>query len=109
MKNSLPLVIVASVASAALIVFSGVKYVNSDRKAPEITFPNNLTYDEKLDEEDLLDGVRAYDEKDGDVTDSLVVESVTISDDNKSSTVVYAARDSKNNVAKAIRFIASED
>ena len=53
----------------------------------------------------LLDGVTATDNKDGDVTESLVVESVYPNEDGQTATIVYVARDSRNNVGKANKVV----
>ncbi len=59
-------------------------------------------------QEALLTGVTAYDEKDGDVTDSIVVESVSRFANGR-KTVTYAAFDSDNHVSKASREISYTD
>ena len=56
----------------------------------------------------LLEGVTAYDEKDGDVTDSIVIESVSRFANGK-RTVTYAAFDKDNHVSKASREITYTD
>ena len=52
--------------------------VTDDRKGPEIELPadGDVTYEEGSDTAPLLEGVTATDEKDGDVTDSLVIENI---------------------------------
>lgn len=83
--------------------------VSSDRKAPEIEIGNeNVVYKKGMDNAELLKGITAKDDKDGDVTDSLVVESIFESKDGKSVTVVYAAKDSSNNVGKVKRSLPCE-
>lgn len=89
--------------------------VTDDRKGPEIELPadGDVTYAEGSDTAPLLEGVTATDEKDGDVTDSLVIENIFPNDDHTSASVVYAAKDSHNNVSKATRRVnykaAAED
>lgn len=89
--------------------------VTDDRKGPEIEFPadGDVTYEEGSDTAPLLEGVTATDEKDGDVTDSLMIENIFPNDDHTSASVVYAAKDSHNNVSKATRRVnykaAAED
>ena len=89
--------------------------VTDDRKGPEIELPadGDVTYAEGSDTAPLLEGVTATDEKDGDVTDSLMIENIFPNDDHTSASVVYAARDSHNNVSKATRRVnykaAAED
>ena len=56
-----------------------------------------------------MSGVKAIDEVDGDVSDTLVIENHSkISDDNKIN-VTYAAYDKSNNVAKVTRIIEYTD
>lgn len=89
--------------------------VTDDRKGPEIELPadGDVTYEEGSDTASLLEGVTATDEKDGDVTDSLVIENIFPNDDHTSASIVYAAKDSHNNVSKATRRVnykaAAED
>lgn len=89
--------------------------VTDDRKGPEIELPadGDVTYEEGSDTAPLLEGVTATDEKDGDVTDSLMIENIFPNDDHTSASVVYAAKDSHNNVSKATRRVnykaAAED
>lgn len=79
--------------------------VSSDRKGPEIEVPSgaDVTYEEGSDTAFLLDGVTAVDDRDGDVTSSLVIENIFLSDDHTSASVIYAAKDSHNNVTKVTR------
>ena len=62
-----------------------------------------MTYKEGSDTASLLEGVTATDDKDGDVTSSLVIENIFPNDDRTSASVVYAAKDSHNNVTKVTR------
>lgn len=79
--------------------------VSSDRKGPEIEVPSgaDVTYEEGGDTAFLLEGVTAVDDRDGDVTSSLVIENIFLSDDHTSASVIYAAKDSHNNVTKVTR------
>lgn len=79
-----------------------------DKTGPEISFEDKISFQEDMDEEDLLKGVKAYDEIDGDVSDSLTVESVYPVDDTK-VVVVYVAMDSKNNITKVKRELSCRD
>lgn len=79
--------------------------VSSDRKGPEIEVPSgaDVTYEEGSDTAFLLEGVTATDDRDGDVTSSLVIENIFPNDDHTSASVIYAAKDSHNNVTKVTR------
>lgn len=87
--------------------FLGFLLFSEDKKAPEIQFQDNeIMYTAGDSYDGLLDGVTAMDNKDGDVTASLVVESVYPNEDGTTATVVYVARDSSNNVGKATKMIS---
>lgn len=75
--------------------------MNADTKGPEITFTEDAptTYDSDMNDNDLLTGVTAVDNKDGDVSSSLTVESVYEVDDSH-VVVTYTAKDSSNNITK---------
>lgn len=94
-----------SIADAALIAASAFLYINLDRAAPAISFEENdkkLVYTESMKEEELLEGVSAADDVDGDVTDSLLVEKISETADGN-VIVTYVALDSSNNVTKKSR------
>lgn len=102
-KKWLQLVLIA----LTLAVFFGYRAVEAmldDGKAPEITFSGETLEISVKDPMDaLLQGVSAEDNRDGDVTDSLVVESVKLLDKDGTITVTYAAFDKGGNVTKASR------
>ena len=82
-------------------------YLGKDRTPPVISFGENpVSYEEGMDEELLLQGVTAVDEKDGDVSDSLLVEKIA-GTNGKEVIVTYVARDSANNVGKASRMFTT--
>lgn len=79
----------------------------TDTVAPEIRFPDKVAeYVQGEDTEKLLEGVTAVDDIDGDVSSSLVVESIIPMENKKSATVLYYAKDKSNNIAKASRIIS---
>lgn len=86
--------------------FLGFMLVSEDKKAPEIQFQDNeIVYTAGDSYDGLLGGVTAMDNIDGDVTESLVVESVYPNEDGTTATVVYVARDTSNNIGKATKKI----
>lgn len=92
------------ILTAICVLFLGLNIKarkEADTTAPEITVPSSLTmYDENQDVSQLLTGVTATDDTDGDVTDSLRVSSILPNTENNTAVVVYTAKDSHNNVAK---------
>lgn len=88
-----------------LMALSVVLYLDEDRMAPVIHMEEvEMEYREGMSDEELLAGVTAMDETDGDVTGSLVVEKVS-EVGNGTVIVTFGARDEANNVAKASRVL----
>lgn len=98
MENKKILGIVGSVV-VVVIGISMIKYATSDRKGPIITYSGNeLTYTEGQPNDVLLEDVTAIDDKDGDVSDTLMVANKIVVGNGEYMEVVYAAKDSKNNI-----------
>ena len=81
-----------------------------DTVGPAIIVDDGLLEISVKDSEDaILAGIRAEDERDGDVTDTILVESIYgISEDN-TTTVTYAAFDRAGNVSKIQRKVRYRD
>lgn len=77
------------------------QYLGRDRICPEIRIEkDDLKYADLNDEDIMIEGVTAFDDVDGDVSDTVIVESITFSDDEKTVRIVYAAEDLSGNVGK---------
>lgn len=98
-KWLIALMVILSIALGAVVV--GVRSV-SDRKGPEIKFSEtkDTTYTKDTTIENLLEGVIATDDRDGDVSYSLRVEGTYPKNDGE-IIVTYVAKDTSNNVSKA--------
>lgn len=84
--------------------------MRADTEAPKISVDEQLLQvSVKDDKSALLQGVTAKDTHDGDVTASLVVESMRLLDQDGTVTVTYAAFDQAGNVAKAERQVQYTD
>ncbi len=80
--------------------------INADKTIPVITIENDLLeVSLTADNEELLQGVTAYDEKDKDITHKIIVESVSNFIDDGVCKVTYAVCDNDNHVAKKTRKI----
>lgn len=100
-KGILALLMIGCIAAGGLYYWMGTK---EDKVPPVISFSDELVlYREGEDMEMLLQGVTAEDEVDGDVTDSVVVESVLPMKSQTSATVIYYAKDKSNNISQASR------
>ena len=87
--------------AGALIVLMLYTAYTEDRTPPVIQIPGHeIIYTEGDSEKALLKEIRATDSRDGDVSGSLIVESIYPDKEGGFATVVYVARDSSNNVAK---------
>ena len=97
----------------SITVFGGYNFYrikHSDNEGPVILIDNEiLQVSVKDDITAFLQGVSAEDARDGDVTASLGVESVSGFKEDRTRQVKYVAFDSNNNVTKASRFIQYSD
>lgn len=105
------IVVVITVA----IIFSVNLY--EDRRSVDRTIPVIQVSSEQIDvsvkvtEEELLEGVFATDEKDGDLTNSVIVESISkfVDKEKHIANITYAVADSDNNVVKKVRKVKFTD
>lgn len=99
-----------SVTLVAFIVFSLVDKITTDNSIPEIAVETEeLSISVKDKKEALLNGVTAKDKKDGDITDKVLVESVSKFIEPGVFDVTYAVADSDNHVSKATRRVRYTD
>ena len=108
--------ILCSIILVATFIFFGLYnynlYSNSDKKGPVIKMDNDvIEVSVKDDRSVLLQGIYAIDEKDGDVTDSIGIESITefIDVENATRQVNYVAFDEDSHVSKASRRLVYTD
>lgn len=101
-------------AVTALFIFTFIIFcyfyvsekMNTDNTIPVISIDEEmLEVGFKVTDEELLVGVTAFDEKDKDLTDKVIVESISKFTEKGISRVTYAVCDSDNHVAKATRKI----
>lgn len=104
------IVLMAAVTIGATGIL-GWLYMRQDRKGPEITIAESKknSYTADMTTEDLLEGLKAVDERDGDVSASLTVENVYPNEKGDEVTVVYVAKDNSNNVTKVTYHMTSEE
>ena len=102
------IVIILCTLDVILMALSVVLYLDEDRTAPVIHMEEmQIEYQDGMTDAELLSGVTATDETDGDVTGSLVVEKVSEIGDG-TVIVTFGARDASNNVVKASRVMLKE-
>ena len=101
--------ILLAVISVILLAACVYIYLTEDDQKPSIRFGDEVTHwSENESEAVLLSDVTAYDAVEGDVSASLRIESVIPSRDGATVTVVYVAKDSKNNIATRSRVLNYE-
>lgn len=83
--------------------------MGEDRTAPEFRFQtSDYTYLKSDGESLLLQNIIAYDDRDGDITDRIVIEKLTENQDSNTVVVYYAVSDLAGNVAKVSRIFPME-
>lgn len=102
-------IVLILLSGAAFVGYRFLDQVRTDTKAPEITISGPLSISVYESEDAYLSGVTAKDDRDGNVTSSLVVESITMTDKDSPATVKYAAFDKAGNVTKAEREVTFTD
>lgn len=84
-----------------LLLFCIVRYVQADRTAPKFLLEaTDIIYAPDMDMAELVWGITANDDRDGDVTDRIVIEKITEKKKEKTAVVYYAVSDRSGNVSK---------
>ncbi len=104
-------VIVLFLAVSGVFLYTFVtEKLTVDTTLPVITLEDDvLELSVSAKDKDFLDGVTAYDEKDGDITDKIIVESVSKFIKPGICKVTYAVCDGDNHVATAVRKVKYTD
>lgn len=99
--------------AASLVLFAGYEFFlrqTKDVTGPQITVEEGLLEISVKDPESaLLRGLKAMDDRDGDVTGSVLVERIEGINEEHVATVTYAAFDSAGNVSKLQRQVRFKD
>ena len=97
------------IMSGAIVALMFVTYNREDRSGPEYRFSAvDLVYDSRTTEDDLIVGINAYDNRDGDLTGRIVVEKVVINREAETAVVYYAVADYSGNVTKQSRVFPAD-
>ena len=93
-----------TLATAGAVGASGIVLMGRDKTPPELTISDpDYTYSPGQSREEMLSGVSAADSKDGDVTDRIIIENVSVNEAGTEAQITYVATDKSNNVTKAVR------
>ena len=101
------IVIMLSIAVVVVAALSVLVTMGKDRRAPVISITNGtaIVYEEGGDTAILLKDVTAWDNKDGDLTSRIRIDSIIPDEGTGYATVIYAVYDSSNLVAKTKRVV----
>jgi len=99
--------ITLTILAVLLLAASVASIILSDNTAPKIYIEQSgLSYTEGDDVSGLLVGITAKDDRDGDVTDSIIVKDISVLGNGNTARVTYAARDKSNNISEKYRVVA---
>ena len=108
--TAIVLIILTLLSLAGLGAYRMIAARRTSGEAPVITFDSDLLeVTTSATDAELLQGVTATDAEDGDVTDSLLVETSTHFVSDNTVEVTYAAFDSQGHVTKAMRSVRYVD
>lgn len=104
------LTVITSCLCVILLAACAVVYLGKDRTGPVITMTDEkISYEGSEKVPELLKGVTATDDKDGDVTDTVKVDRVTEVQSMDYVVVTYVAKDRSNNITKKDRWVDLKD
>ena len=103
-KSYIPYITIGVVLLLMIIIL--LISVVGDKKGPTITVGyTDMVYVPGMDVNKLLEGVSAFDKKDGDVSNSLLIDSVVVNEEEGNAKVIYAAKDKSGNITFAYKII----
>ena len=110
MKPIWMVVLLAVVCGAVWGIYEYMVVFSRDTKGPRIEFAaEELVLSVHDGQSKLMEGVTAKDDRDGDVTASMLVEGISSIRSDHSVSVTYAAFDKAGNVSKAVRTVRYSD
>lgn len=103
------IVIYLAIVTIMLTVVSVFVYLQQDHTSPEIDVPGGeITYIEGEEDVVLLDGVKARDDIDGDISSDIRIYDIAVLENGNQALVTYAVYDKSNNLGKATRMVNYE-
>lgn len=103
-KKNLLLLVPLTLSAALFLGYRAWAGLQTDKTPPQISISGEaLQLSVSAPKSDLLHGITAEDDRDGDVTGSLVVEKISMTDSDGTIEVSVAAFDGAGNVSKATR------
>lgn len=110
MRRTRIFTIVLFIIAAAAFAVSQVMQMMTDKSGPTISMDtDNISVSAEASEKELLKGVTAQDNTDGDVSENLMIENMSNLMDGDTRTMTIIAFDSDGNVTKAQRSVTYTD
>ena len=111
MKKVKKLLLILLIASISLLIgFKLWELLTLDSTPPVISCPDQvMDVSINITDKELLEGVSAYDDHDGDLSQHIVVETLSSMNSDLTREVVYAVMDMNNNVSRATRTVRYTD
>ena len=107
-KKSVCMILVVLIIALSAVIF--LQSASEDRTPPEITFDKkSITVKVADDNSKLLKGVKATDNRDGDISGEVTIDSISDFAADGSRTITYAAVDRSDNVTKKSRKLLYSD
>lgn len=101
--------IISGIIGTFIVIVLGIcmyEIIIADKTGPVISYSDeDITYTEGQDDSVLLEGVRAKDSRDGDVSNSIIVAEKIVTGSRESMKIVYAAKDKKHNITRKSRIV----
>lgn len=93
--------ILLGILNMGLVVLCVVLLGGKDRNVPKVWLTQTeAVYRKGMEEEELLSWVEAYDEEDGELTKSVVIEKIATDGKNHTASITYGVADRAGNVGK---------
>lgn len=93
--------IILGILNIVLLTVCGIFFFGKDKNAPEILLgEGSIVYAQEEGTDSLFEGVTAFDEEDGELTDSVVIEKIVTNEAKETATITYGVADSSGNVGK---------
>lgn len=109
-KRNVYCLIILAVSLICYIGYNQFRNITDDVIPPKITCDSEtIEVSVEVTDEELLEGVTAYDDVSGDVTDSVVIEDISDFIKENTRIITYAAIDESNNVGRIERTLVYTD
>lgn len=110
MKKNILAILLLAVSLCIVITYKQIDSANTDSMPPILTAESDtITASVTVSEEELIKGVKAFDTKYGDVTDTIVVEDISNFIGENTRIITYAAVDGSMNVGRLERTLVYTD